>query len=175
VTRNEITTDRLHLAPVSQSDFEDLCALWHDEGFTRYISGRSLSEEEVWTRLLRDVGHWQVMGFGNWAIRLNATGAYVGSVGLFDFRRALVPAFESTEVGWGLSSAYHGQGLANEALGAALQWADQHMQTDRTVCMISAENKPSVKLALQHAFRPYGQGAYNGSVVDLYERLMPAC
>ncbi len=90
-----LTTDRLTLAPVAASDMDDLIRLWADADFTRHIMGRALSEEEVWFRCLRDLGHWQAKGYGNWTIRETDTGAYVGSVGVLDYRREMTPAFDA--------------------------------------------------------------------------------
>ena len=93
-----LATSRLTLTPVAASDLQDPLALWSDETFTRHIMGRGLSEEEVWFRLLRDLGHWAALGHGNWSIRLTEGGAYVGSVGVFDYRRALDPPFVHPEL-----------------------------------------------------------------------------
>ena len=51
-----LSTARLTLTPVAVGDMDDLTALWADAEFTRHIMGRGLSEEEVWFRLLRDIG-----------------------------------------------------------------------------------------------------------------------
>ena len=67
--------------------------------------GRALSEEEIWFRLLRDLGHWAALGHGNWTVRLRAGGDYVGSVGVFDYRRDLDPPFDAPELGWGVAPA----------------------------------------------------------------------
>ena len=58
----EIETDRLILTPVAVGDYEDLCALLADPRFFRHIFPQALNAEEAWFRLLRDIGHWQVMG-----------------------------------------------------------------------------------------------------------------
>ena len=165
-----LTTDRLTLTPVAVSDLNDLIGLWADADFTRHIMGRGLSEEEVWFRLLRDLGHWQAKGYGNWAIRDTETGAYVGSVGVLDYRREMTPAFDAPELGWGVAPAFQGQGLAFEALQAALAWTDAYRLEPRTVCMISPENAPSVKLAERVGYRPYAEADYKGSSVTLFER-----
>lgn len=166
-----LTTDRLILTPVALSDFEDLKATWADEGFTRAITGRALSAEEVWFRLLRDLGHWQALGHGNWSMRTRDAGAYVGSVGVLNYLRDLEPAFDAPELGWGAASAFQGQGLAREGLEAALTWADTVLDAPRTVCMISPDNAPSLKLAERVGYRPYGDGAYKDGTVTLLERL----
>ena len=166
-----LTTERLILTPVTLTDFEDLKRTWADETFTRAITGRALSAEEVWFRLLRDIGHWQALGHGNWSMRTRDTGAYVGSVGVLDYRREVEPAFDAPELGWGAAPAFQGQGLAREGLEAALVWADTVLDAPRTVCMINPDNLPSLKLAERVGYRPNAKGAYQASEVILLERL----
>lgn len=168
-----LTTDRLILTPVALSDFEDLKPVWADESFTRAITGRGLSAEEVWFRLLRDIGHWQALGHGNWSMRMRDTGAYVGSVGILDYQREVEPRFDAPELGWGAAPAFQGQGLAREGLEAALAWADRVLDAPRTVCMISPDNLASHRLAERVGYRPYAEGAYKDSKVVLLERLRP--
>jgi RimJ/RimL family protein N-acetyltransferase len=165
-----LTTRRLTLTPVAVGDMDALTALWADADFTRHIMGRGLSEEEVWFRLLRDIGHWQAKGYGNWTIRETATGAYVGSVGVLDYRREIEPAFDAPELGWGVAPAFQGQGLAHEALQAALAWTDAYRLEPRTACMISPDNAPSIRLAERVGYAPYARADYKGSAVDLYQR-----
>ena len=165
-----LTTARLTLTPVAVSDMDDLIGLWADADFTRHIMGRGLSEEEVWFRLLRDLGHWQAKDYGNWTIRESDTGAYVGSVGVLDYRREMTPAFDAPELGWGVAPAFQGQGLAYEALQAALAWTDAYRLEPRTVCMISPDNTPSIKLAERVGYRAYAEADYKESRVTLFER-----
>jgi RimJ/RimL family protein N-acetyltransferase len=165
-----LTTARLTLTPVAVSDMDDLIGLWADADFTRHIMGRGLSEEEVWFRLLRDLGHWQAKGYGNWTIRETDTQTYVGSVGVLDYRREMTPPFDAPELGWGVAPAFQGQGLAFEALQAALAWTDAYRLEPRTVCMISPDNGPSVKLAERVGYRPYAEADYKDSRVTLFER-----
>lgn len=162
-------TDRLTLSPAHVQDFDDLARLWSSEEVTRYITGRPMTSEEVWARLLRDIGHWSTLGHGNWNVKLH-NGTLIGSVGLFDFKRELTPAFTATEVGWAIDPAYQGQGLAHEALIAALSYADEKLGLSRTVCMISEENTTSIRLARKAGFEFYANGQYKGGEVRLYER-----
>lgn len=164
-----LTTQRLVLTPVAATDLDDLLALWSDEDFTRHIMGRALSGEEVWFRLLRDLGHWAALGYGNWSIRLK-DGAYLGSVGVFDYRREMEPPFTHPELGWGVAPAFQGQGYAVEALRAALAWIDAHVTSEATVCMISPENLASVRLAERVGYAPYAMADYKDSSVQLYRR-----
>jgi RimJ/RimL family protein N-acetyltransferase len=173
-TTSRLTTPRLTLTPVCLSDFDDFVALWRDEVFYRHITGRALSEEEVWFRLLRDIGHWSALGRGNWAIRIKDTGAYVGSVGVLDFRREITPRLDAPELGWGVGGAFQGQGLAGEALAAALTWADTVLKAPRTVCMIGPGNLASLRLAARTGYVRYAEGVYHGETAYLLERSNPA-
>jgi RimJ/RimL family protein N-acetyltransferase len=63
-----LETDRLLLRGHRPEDLDDCKALWGDPDVTRHIGGRPFSGEEVWTRLLRYVGHWCWLGYGFWAV-----------------------------------------------------------------------------------------------------------
>lgn len=169
-----LTTQRLTLTPVAVPDFGEIAALWAHEPFTRAIAGRApLNEEEVWLRLLRDVGHWSALGRGNWTIRHKSSGDYVGSVGVLDYRRACYPALDAPELGWGVAPRFQGQGLAREAVDAALHWCDRVMGVPRTQCLIDPLNSPSLKLAERVGYRHREEARYQDKDVLLLERLAP--
>ncbi|WP_404418969.1 GNAT family N-acetyltransferase [Brevundimonas vesicularis] len=170
MTDRILTTERLVMSAVALTDHDDLLALWADADFTRHITGRPMTSEEVWFRLLRDLGQWAVDGYGSWTIRRATDGAYLGNVSILDHRRLIEPAMTDPELGWGLSPAFHGEGFAREALDAALAWADAHLSASRTVCMISPENLASLKLAARVGYRPYATTTYKDHPVQLFER-----
>jgi RimJ/RimL family protein N-acetyltransferase len=165
-----LSSPRLTLTPVGLTDYDDLVALWRDEAFTRHITGRALSAEEVRFRLLRDLGHWSALGLGNWTMRLTETGAYVGSVGVLDYRRDVSPPMDAPELGWGIGGAFQGQGLAAEGVGAALDWADTVLKAPRTVCMIGPGNLASLRLAGRLGYGRYADATYHGEPAILMER-----
>lgn len=169
----ELETQRLTLKPVAAADLSDLWDVWRDPDFVRHIVGTPLSEEDVWFRLLRDLGHWAALGRGNWSMRLKDGGAYVGSVGVLDYHRELDPPFDAPELGWGLAPAHQGQGLALEGLTAALVWADAALSAPRTVCMIGPENAASIRLARRAGYIRYAETVYKGQPTWLFERPRP--
>ncbi|WAC60727.1 GNAT family N-acetyltransferase [Brevundimonas sp. SL130] len=165
-----LTTERLVLTPVAVSDLDSLIALWSDEEFTRHITGRAMTSEEVWFRLLRDLGQWNVAGYGSWTVRLATDGAYLGNVSILDHRRLIDPPLTEPELGWGLSPAFQGRGFALEAVQAVLGWADVRLAAVRTVCMIAPENLASIRLAERVGYSPYATTTYKDSAVQLFER-----
>ncbi|MDP1914077.1 GNAT family N-acetyltransferase [Brevundimonas sp.] len=166
-----LITDRLTLTPVQAADYPDLCALFGDIDFTRPIFGRTVGPEEVWFRALRDIGHWEAMGHGNWAARLKDGGDLVGTFGVLHYRREMTPAFDAPELGWGVAPRFQGQGLAFEGLSAALAWCDETLNAPRTVCMISPDNAPSHALAARGGYLPYAETTYKDAPVVLLERI----
>lgn len=166
-----LITERLSLTPVALSDYDDLRAMWGDPEVVRHIFPEPLNGEDVWFRLLRDRGHWEALGFGNWTLRLKDTGEHVGSVGVLDYHRVLQPPIDAPELGWGLRSTFHGRGLAFEAVSAALAWCDDALNALRTVCMIDPGNTPSLALAARAGYREYARTTYKGEDVILFERL----
>lgn len=166
-----IDTDRLTLRAHGLDDFRESAAMWADPVVTRHIGGRPSTEEEAWARLLRYAGHWTLLGFGFWAIREQATGRFVGEVGLADLKRELDPSFGGApEVGWALATWAHGKGFATEAIRAAITWADAELVAPRTVCMINPENAASIRVAAKCGFREWSGATYKGEQVILFER-----
>jgi RimJ/RimL family protein N-acetyltransferase len=165
-----LTTARLTLAGHVPGDLDGFAAMWADPAVYALIGGHAFTREEVWHRLLRYIGHWQAVGYGNWTIRETASGRLVGETGLMDSRRATVPVFEGTpEVGWALCSWAHGHGLAREALAAVLDWADAQ-GIARTVCIIDPANTPSLRLAARAGYRLVTRATYRDAPTLLFER-----
>lgn len=164
-----LTTERLTLTPMAESDFADLKALWGDPEFVRPLFPGAMNGEEVWTRLLRDIGHWQVRGYGNWAVRLR-DGDFVGSVGVLDYQREIEPRLDAPELGWGVATRFQGQGLAFEAAAVALAWCDEALNAPRTVCIIAPDNTPSLRLAARLGYRPLRTAAFRGVPIAVLER-----
>lgn len=165
-----LATDRLTLTPVSVEDYEDLCALWGDPAFATAIVPEAMTPEDVWFRLLRDIGQWHALGYGSWSIRRATDGVYIGGIAVLEHRRMMTPAFDAPELGWGIAPRFQGQGLAFEAVSAALDWCDHTLKAPRTVCMIDPANKPSHVLARRVGYRPYAETSYKGGPVVLLER-----
>ena len=164
-----LETPRLVLRGHSVTDLEDSVALWSDPDVTRHISGKPSTREEVWSRLLRYIGHWAVTGYGLWHIRDRATDRFVGEAGLADFKRDMLFSFDGApEAGWVLAPWCYGRGYATEAMTAVLAWsAAAH---PRTVCIINPGNVASLRVAAKLGYREIARAEYRASEVIVFER-----
>lgn len=166
-----IETQRLRLRRHRIDDFGDCAAMWADPIVTRYIGGKPSSEEEVWARLLRYVGHWEWMGFGYWVIEEKDTGDFLGELGFADYKRDIEPSLKGVpELGWALASKVHGKGYATEAVRAAAAWGDAHFERVRTVCLIHPENLASIRVAEKCGYQEFQRATYKGGTVGIFGR-----
>jgi RimJ/RimL family protein N-acetyltransferase len=166
-----LSTQRLTMTPHTLGDFEDCLAIRSDPAVTRYLGG-IMGREETWSRLLRYAGHWQMLGFGYWAVRETTTGKFIGEIGFADYQRDTEPSFAGTpEAGWVTAAWAHGKGYASEAVAAMLEWGDRRPDFRRTVCMIDPENTASIRLAEKFGYTPFAETDYKTHPVILFERL----
>jgi RimJ/RimL family protein N-acetyltransferase len=186
-----VETARLRLRAHRAGDFADSCALWGDPNVTRHIGGQPLSEEEVWSRLLRYVGHWVWVGFGYWVIEEKNSGEFVGEMGFADWKRQIEPSLRGVpELGWVLATRHHGKGYATEAVLAAIDWWNSRsdlpscpvdpenssvsvapqLRSARMVCIIDPENVRSLRVAQKCGFQELLRTSYKGEPTILLAR-----
>jgi RimJ/RimL family protein N-acetyltransferase len=167
-----IETERLILRQHRLDDFEDICNVYGDAEVMRFITGRASTREESWARLLRYVGHWNLLGYGFFAIVEKASGRFAGDAGLARFQRGLGQGFDDfDESGWVLAGWAHGHGYAAEALTAVHEWHRHRFGAQRTVCIVSPDHHRSLRLAEKLGYRRYGELSYHGEPVAALERL----
>jgi RimJ/RimL family protein N-acetyltransferase len=164
-------TERLTLRGHTRDDFADCAAMWGSPEVTRHIGGRTFSEEEVWSKLLRYVGHWSLLGFGFWVITEKGSNRFVGEVGFADFKRDIDASFEGApEIGWALAPWAHGKGFATESVRGAMAWYEAHFDGPRTVCMIDPANGPSLRVAAKCGYEEFRRATYKGQPTILFDR-----
>ena len=138
-----LETDRLLLRPFRDSDIDDYAAMCADPEVMRYLGARSvLSREDAWRQMAMFVGHWQLRGFGVWAVEERASGSFVGRVGLH-----FPEGWPDRELAWAVARSYWGRGFALEAAQAALAHAFGPLEWPRAISLIDPENRRSIRLA----------------------------
>ena len=106
-----LDTARLRLRPWHDDDLEPYAAMCADPEVMRYMGdGATLSRGDAWRSMAMFVGHWQLRGYGMWAVEERATRPFVGRVGLHR-----PEGWPGLEVGWMLDRATWGRGYATEA------------------------------------------------------------
>jgi RimJ/RimL family protein N-acetyltransferase len=148
-----LETERLRLRGHRVEDFDAFAAMWAEPKVTEFIGGRAYTNEESWLRLLRQVGHWPLMGYGYWVVEEKATGEFLGETGYAEFQREIEPSIVGVpEAGWVFCARAHGKGYAAEAIGAVMAWGDTHFGVPRTVCLIDPGNTASLRVAAKMGF-----------------------
>jgi RimJ/RimL family protein N-acetyltransferase len=144
--------------------------MWADPVVTRYL-GQSFTEEESWTRFLRYVGHWNLLGFGYWVVEERSTGNFVGEIGFADYKRNIESSLNlAPEIGWVLAAESHGKGYATEAVRAAVAWGEKHFESSRTTCIIRPDNVASIRVAEKCGYRELQQTTYKGHPIVVFVR-----
>jgi RimJ/RimL family protein N-acetyltransferase len=167
-----IETERLVLRQNQLEDFEQAYAIYSDPEVVRHIgNGKPGTQQDVWFRLLRFVGHWQLLGYGMFAIVDKESGRMVGETGFADFKRGLGDDFDRfPEAAWILASDMHGKGYALEAATAAHRWFEDNHGTQRTVCIIDPPNTASIRLAGKLGYRLIDERPFREATVLAFER-----
>jgi RimJ/RimL family protein N-acetyltransferase len=97
---------------------------------------------KAWRQFAAEVGHWDILGFGMWAVTEKGDDTILGLIGPW------CPAdWPETEIGWLIFDGSEGKGIAHEAAQAALSHAFKTLGWDTAVSYIDAENHRSIALA----------------------------
>ncbi|MGH6916070.1 MAG: GNAT family N-acetyltransferase, partial [Geminicoccales bacterium] len=122
-------------------DLDALARLNADARFMRHL-GPPMAREDTWRQLAMLLGHWQLRGYGMWALELKESGAFIGRLGLH-----YPEGWPGLEVGFALDPNHWGQGLATEGGRAALDVAFAELGAGRVVSVIHPENAASIRVA----------------------------
>jgi RimJ/RimL family protein N-acetyltransferase len=78
-----LDTERLQLRSWRLDDFDDFAAMMADPQVMRFLAGdgKPLPRFGAWQAFASTVGHWELRGFGMFAVIESATGTLVGRVG----------------------------------------------------------------------------------------------
>ena len=171
-----LTTARLELWQPALRDLPGLFDLTLAEETRRFLGSFVPSEMDAFNRLHRNAGSWALHGYGTFMVRLKGQDRIVANCGVFRSHRGFgadqgldnVP-----EAGWIIHHDLWGQGIAHEAMTAALSWFDQTHGRQRIACMIEQGNEASVRVAKGFGFVPCGSHSPEGQDVTLllFERV----
>jgi RimJ/RimL family protein N-acetyltransferase len=137
----EVETPRLRLRPFVRADFEAFARMCADAEVVRFLGdGLPVGRTRAWFEMAAHVGHWHLMGYGEWAAEEKATGTFVGRIGL-----QRPEGWPDTEVGWILAREHWGNAI--EGGRAALDVAFNRLRLPRVISMIHPDNAASIAVA----------------------------
>lgn len=138
-----LTTERLLMRAFRESDLDEYAAMCADPEVMRYLGeGRPLARWEAWRQMAMIIGHWQLRGYGMWAVEENSTGKLLGRIGCF-----YPEGWPGFEIGWTLGRQAWGKGFATEGARAALDFAFQTLDQNHVISLIRPDNQASIRVA----------------------------
>jgi RimJ/RimL family protein N-acetyltransferase len=152
-----LTTERLLMREFRPTDFDAYAEMMADADVARHLmDGRPLTRAEAWRQMAMFIGHWQLRGFGLWAVEERATGRFIGRIG------CLMPeGFPAFEIAYTLTRSAWGKGYAREGAAAALAYARNTLKRTEIASLIRPANTASMRVALS-------LGAVPGESVEFF-------
>lgn len=149
-----LETERLILREHRAEDFDAFFAMESDPEVRRFVGGaprpyalakRRFRERFLGTRRGR---------LGLWATALKSTGEYAGYTGVYPYFRApgRISARDAC-LGFTLSRAFWGRGLATEAATALVRYGFDELGLDRILGSVEAGNAASIHILEKLGFR----------------------
>ncbi len=139
---DELETDRLKLRMWRESDLDDYAALSADPEVMRYLGGKGFSRGDAWRSMAFFMGHWQMRGYGHWAVESKETGRMIGRIGFLN-----PEGWPGFEIGWTLARHAWGKGYAIEGARAALRYAFTTLDKPHVISLIHPDNAASIRVA----------------------------
>lgn len=159
-----LETERLILRMFRPSDEDAFARIFADAEVMRFLGdGKPLSAFDAWRQLAFHVGHWELRGYGHFAVEEKSSGRLAGRIGFLN--PAGWPGFE---LGWTLGREFWGKGYATEGAQRALQYAFEEMGREHVISLIHPDNHASIKVATRLGEKVEGKTELFGHEVLIY-------
>jgi len=143
LNRPVLNTQRLILRPFREEDLDDYSEICADLDVMRYLAdGKAMTRAEAWRHMAMLVGHWELRGFGQWAVEERCSGRVIGRIGFLQ-----PEGWPGFELGWTLGRQHWGKGYAGEGARAALEHGFWQLGRNHIISLIHPDNLPSIKVA----------------------------
>lgn len=159
-----LETERLILRAFCEADLDAYAEMCADPEVMRYIgNGQPLSRSESWRNMAMMLGHWQLRGYGMWAVEEHSCGVMIGRIGCWQ-----PEGWPGFEIGWTLRRAYWGRGFATVAARAAMNHAFCELKQSHVISLIRPENAASRRVAEKLGEKLEGTTEIFGSEAVVY-------
>lgn len=159
----ELETKRLVLRQWRNEDFEPYAEICADEEVMRYLSGKSFTRAETWRHMAFIVSHWQLLGYGHFAVQEKSSGRFAGRIGFLN-----PEGWPGFEIGWTLGRHFWGKGYATEGAHRALEYAFDELDQSHVISLIHPDNLPSVRVAERLGEKREGETELNGFKLHIF-------
>jgi RimJ/RimL family protein N-acetyltransferase len=164
VNRHELETDRLKLRMWRESDLDDYAEMSADPAVMKYLTvGKVFTRADAWRSIAFFMGHWEMRGYGHWAVEDKSTGRMIGRIGFLN-----PEGWPGFEIGWTLARHAWGKGYATEGARRALAYAFTELGQRHVISLIHPDNKPSIAVAERLGERLEGHARVNEMDVLVY-------
>jgi RimJ/RimL family protein N-acetyltransferase len=139
-----IETERLQLRTWTAADLTAYAKMFADPDVAQFLSpgGQPMTRAEAWRGLALVIGHWELRGFGMFAVIERATNELVGRIGPLE-----PEGWPDFEIGWGLRREYWGRGYAAESVRACIKYSFLELGVPHLISVIDPANVRSIALA----------------------------
>ena len=159
-----LETARLILRGFTPADVEPYVRMLADPEVARFLrDGQPLHRVDAWRQLAMLIGHWELRGFGLWAVEERASGRLIGRIGCHE-----PEGWPGFELGYALARDAWGQGYAREGAAAALAFARRELGRDAIISLIRPANSASIAVAEHFGARRTGSVEFFGAPTDIY-------
>jgi RimJ/RimL family protein N-acetyltransferase len=135
-----------------------------DSDVSRHLmDGRPLTRAEAWRQLAMFAGHWQLRGYGLWAVEERVTGDFLGRIGCLN-----PEGFPAFEIACTLGRWAWGKGYAREGAAAALRYARETLGRKEITSIIRPANTPSIRVATSPGAVPSESVEFFGALSVVY-------
>lgn len=125
-TAPKVNTRRVSLDAMRPEDFDRFAAMWSDPDCVCQNGERPRDRNAAWELFLRNSGHWQMTGLGQWAITELKSRQIVGSTGFHYGPAEFGEDFDPhPQVTWLVTRSAQSSGFGWEAIEAAHDWHDR--------------------------------------------------
>ncbi len=159
----ELETKRLVLRQFKEEGWRCPHKYYSDEEATRYTSGSASSEGETWRTMCSMVGHWQIRGYGPYALIKKSSSCLLGTAGFW-----YPNDWPEPEIKRALASDHWGKGYASKAFMEVQFIGREYLPEIPLISLIHPDNHPSMKLAEPLGAVLENEILFRGSVWKVY-------
>ncbi len=140
---NELSTERLLLRPLVESDVEALHLFWNDPAVRRYLwDNKPVTTEQVRDVVADSQQNFSTLGAGYFAVEVSThPGHLIGFCGYRRFEDGPQP-----ELLYGLLPDFWGKGFVTEAARAVLGLGFEHTEIVRVIASTDTPNQRAVQV-----------------------------